>query len=40
MTLHIGTKLIHAHPMNLAAYNGCSQADYLKHVYTPGAPNA
>lgn len=29
-----------AKDLYISRHNGCSQADYLKHVYTPGAPNA
>ena len=29
-----------AKDLYISRHNGCSQADYLKHFYTPGAPNA
>ena len=29
-----------AKDLYISRHNGCSQADYLKHVYVPGAPNA
>lgn len=29
-----------AKDLHIARHQGCSQADYLKHIYTPETPNA
>ena len=29
-----------AKDLYIARHQGCSQADYLKHIYTPETPNA